>query len=249
MKHANGAIMIKFTYATMAFALTILFLLSGKVMSADAKPLHLFILSGQSNMAALNPNHTFKPLLQNAVGAESVLVVHNAWGGQPIRRWYKEWKLDGKEDSKRIGDLYDLLMTDVTVALGDRNPTTVTFIWMQGERDSRQKRAEDYAGALKGLIGQLRLDLRRPDMNFIVGRLSDFGSAKPNERPSWNAIREIQVAIADSDPRGAWTDTDDLNGPSDDLHYTRPGYDELGRRFGMKAMELIRFSESNVTQP
>lgn len=49
-------------------------------------------------------------------------------------------------------------------------------MWMQGERDSRDKRVEDYAVALKGLIQQLRDDLHRPDVNFVIGRISDYGT-------------------------------------------------------------------------
>jgi hypothetical protein len=34
-------------------------------------------------------------------------------------------------------------------------------------------------------------------------------------------------------------DTDDLNGPKNDLHYTKEGYEELGRRFATKAADLV----------
>ena len=238
--------MMTLTYSMMAVVLTIALSLSGQAKATDAKPLHLFILSGQSNMEGLNPNRTFKPVIQDAFGAEHVLVVHNALGGQPIRRWYKKWKLEGDENRKQIGDLYDALMTDVKVALGERNPTTITVVWMQGERDSRQKRAQEYSESLKGLIEQFRHDLGRPDMNFIIGRLSDYGNKKLDEHPSWNAIREIQVEIAESDSRGAWVDTDDLNGPSDDLHYIWSGYEELGRRFAGKATQLLKPAGTEV---
>jgi hypothetical protein len=46
------------------------------------------------------------------------------------------------------------------------------------------------------------------------------------------------VAFAESDPRAAWVDTDDLNGDKNALHYTRDGYAELGRRFAARAIEL-----------
>ena len=64
--------------------------------------------------------------------------------------------------------------------------------------------------------------------------------------PHWTMVRKEQVALAESDPLGAWADTDDLNnkGNKDDLHYTKDGYKELGQRFADEAIKLIKFSES-----
>jgi hypothetical protein len=53
---------------------------------------HLFILSGQSNMVGLKPEESFTPIIEDEYGKENVIVVKNAFGGQPIRRWYRDWK-------------------------------------------------------------------------------------------------------------------------------------------------------------
>jgi hypothetical protein len=50
------------------------------------------------------------------------------------------------------------------------------------------------------------------------------------------------MEVADADPRGAWVDTDDLNGDKNSVHYTRQGYKGLGSRFARKAVELIKKS-------
>jgi hypothetical protein len=47
------------------------------------------------------------------------------------------------------------------------------------------------------------------------------------------------VAVATANPHMAWVDTDDLNGAKNDLHYDKPGYEELGRRFAKAAIELL----------
>jgi hypothetical protein len=58
-------------------------------------------------------------------------------------------------------------------------------------------------------------------------------------------VREAQVEIAKSDAHGAWVDCDDLNDKevegvmTNDLHYTNPGYELLGRRFMRQAKALI----------
>ena len=69
--------------------LSVLFL-SNAAFAAEGK--HLFILSGQSNMGGLKPEESFIPTVEKEFGKENVIVVKDALGGQPIRRWYKKWK-------------------------------------------------------------------------------------------------------------------------------------------------------------
>ncbi len=214
--------------------------LAGLTAGTDGAKTHLFILSGQSNMAGLNPDISFTPALKNAFAGEEVIVVKDALGGQPIRRWYKKWKPASGSMEGNHGDLYDRLMGKVRAAIGDRKPDTVTFVWMQGERDAKEKHGEVYAASLKGLIDQLKEDLGRQDVNFVIGRLSDNGNG--NKATHWDIVRQAQVEVAEADPRGAWIDTDDLNGPNNGLHYTKDGYKTMGERFAEKAIALVRKS-------
>lgn len=213
---------------------------------------HLFVLSGQSNMAGLNPDISFTPTVEEEFGKENVIVVKSARGGQPIRRWYKKWKPAQGNQPKATGDLYDTLMKKVNAAIKEKKIATVTFIWMQGERDAREKHGDVYADSLKGLIKQLSSDLGRNDVNFVIGRLSDF-DLENKKCLHWTKVREAQVLVAKEDPRGDWVDTDDLNDGKnkrgqqikDDLHYSVEGYKTLGRRFADKSIELIK----NNTKP
>src|SRR5947208_6792791 len=54
------------------------------------------------------------------------------------------------------GDLYDQLIQKVTQALGDKQPDSVAFVWMQGERDAKAGWQAAYYEALRGTIEQLR---------------------------------------------------------------------------------------------
>ncbi|MCG8584187.1 MAG: sialate O-acetylesterase [Pirellulales bacterium] len=217
--------------------------MAGTPVLADESS-HLFILSGQSNMAGLNPSRTFTPAVKKALG--NVKVVKSAQGGQPIRRWYKKWKPAGGEVAQGNGDLYDKLMKAVNYDAIPEKPDTVTFVWMQGERDAREKHGEVYAESMRGLIDQLKKDLGRDDINFVIGRLSDFGN-DGKRYAHWNEVCKAQVDVAEADPRGAWVDTDDLNGPKDGLHYTKEGYDKLGERFAEKAIKLIQKKKTPET--
>ena len=73
-------------------ALPILILLTtfGSVVAAG-KPVHIFILSGQSNMAGMNPKLGFEPETKKLFLDAEVVYLKVARGGQPIRLWVTEW--------------------------------------------------------------------------------------------------------------------------------------------------------------
>lgn len=207
------------------------------VQAEDART-HLLILSGQSNMQGLDPAVSFTPTVQAALPGDEVIVVKDAQGGQPIRRWYRDWRADpAGAIPEGNGDLYVRLMNKVEVAAKEKQIDTITFVWMQGERDAKTGFGDVYAASLAGLVKQLRDDLQRPDVGFVIGRLSDHA---PGENAlGWDTVREAQVAVAEADRRGAWVDTDDLNGNNNGLHYTREGYKTLGERFAHESLKLI----------
>ena len=211
------------------------------------KEKHLFILSGQSNMLNLIPEESFTPTLETTFGKGNVIVVKDAKGTMPIRRWYKDWKPLLGDEPKAQPDLYDSLMNKVYDVIENEKFISVTFIWMQGERDSRLGFGEIYEQSLIGLYYQLSNDLKRKDVNFVIGRLSDFGISR-KEHPHWDMIRDIQVKVGESNPRFGWINTDDLNtGLSregeelkDDIHMSADGYITMGKRFAEKAIEIIK---------
>ena len=47
--------------------------------------------------------------------------------GQPIRRWFKQWKSAKGEAFKGAGDLYDRLMGKVRAAIKDQKIQSVSF--------------------------------------------------------------------------------------------------------------------------
>ena len=217
------------------------------------KPVHFFILSGQSNMAGMDPKAGFEPEAKERFDDEKVVYLKVARGGQPIRYWVTEWNdiagshgIDvekARAKDKEKGTIYYQPILDgyKGLVLLHGKPASVTFCWMQGERDAKEKLHEAYADALKQLIANLRRDLKQPEMNFVIGRLSDFGKT-----PEWETVRKAQVAVADADPRGAWADCDDLNDKEkngvrkDDLHYTKEGYALLGQRYARQGKALVR---------
>ena len=229
------------------YLLALLTLVTMSNVNADEQGKYLFILSGQSNMKGLQPETSFTPAVESELGKDNVIVVLDAESSQPIRRWYKNWKPKEGSDPIEAGDLYDRLMKKVSLVIKGKKLQAVTFVWMQGEEDARQQHGEVYAVSLKGLIDQLSNDLGRNDINFVIGRISDF-DLENEEYFHWTLVRKAQVEVAEADPHGTWVNTDDLNDGisrmgkeiKNDLHYSAEGYMTLGRRFAEESVALIK---------
>ncbi|MBT7742254.1 MAG: sulfatase-like hydrolase/transferase [Opitutae bacterium] len=223
--------------------------------SVAEKPVHLFVLSGQSNMAGMDPETGFMTDAKKLFKDEKVVYIKVAKGGQPICRWLEEWhdiaQNNGLDENhiKRIHkggkvEFYQPIL-DQYKGMLKKHPEfkSVTFCWMQGERDANGGAHAAYKDALKQLISNLRRDLKRPDMNVVIGRIGDYAL----DRESCVTVRKVQTEIANEDPHGAWVDVDDLNDRMVNgkmqsvVHYNRPeGYDVLGQRFAHQGYALIK---------
>lgn len=217
-----------------------------KQVGGSSSGKHVFILSGQSNMAGLDEDLSFVPAVESKYGHYGSVVVKLAHGGLPISRWVKGWKSVEGETPEGTGDMYDQTLDLVRVATDGENIASITFLWMQGERDAKDKQAAVYRQSLEALESRLEKDLGIDQINFVVGRLSDFDMQ--NEKyPEWVKVRDILVEFSEAADNRSWVDTDDLNDGinsqgnlmSDDLHYSYEGYRIFGQRLADQAIALI----------
>ena len=213
---------------------------------AQAGERHLFILSGQSNMQGLKEKTSVLPELKKLLPGADIQHVKFARGGQPIRKWVKTWDEIARKNklTQQFNDpaeFYDVVLKQAKASIAEGKPDSITFLWMQGERDGKTGLAAAYEESMKTLIANLRKDLEAPGRNFVIGRLCDHLN-----HDQWNGVRDAQVKVANDDPRGAWADTDDTNDKErngkkvNDLHYTKEGYDLFGRRLARQAVRLIK---------
>ncbi|MEM1294423.1 MAG: sialate O-acetylesterase [Verrucomicrobiota bacterium] len=204
--------------------------------ASQKPPAHLFLLSGQSNMAGLNPEEAFIPAVVEAFGEDRVIVVKAAYGAKSIQHWYKP---TSNKTSETRNWLYRELIGKAKFAIVDRDIQSVTLCWMQGESDAGTKaNASLYPEKFEGLLQQLREDLGRDDIHFVIGRLSDHSD--PGKYEAWDQMRSTQVKIAESTPLGRWIDTDPFNGDDNNLHYPsgENGKVALASAFAKEAIEL-----------
>jgi len=130
--------------------LALLIVASASFAQAADKPAHLFILSGQSNMQGMNPKLGFEPETAKLFPDADVAYIKVARGGQPIRLWVTEWNEIAKKaglDSTSPGTkYYEPILTPFTELLKKHPaPASVTFCWMQGERDAKENLSKAYS--------------------------------------------------------------------------------------------------------
>jgi hypothetical protein len=207
---------------------------------------HLFILSGQSNMTG-GLKAAFAARVAKHFGKENAVVVMRQKSGRGIRFWVADYRQPtgrGLTDKKMNsnGMEYKPLIETALAAAKDQSFDTVGFIWMQGESDANNRLSETYEESFHKLVNQLKKDLKRNDLYFVIGRINDYArSRQPNDH--WVQVRETQVKLGKT-PGNAWINTDDLNGgdakqPDGDIHFPKEGAVALGQRFADKAIELI----------
>ena len=195
-------------------------------------------------MIILKTKKFFTPLVEEAFGKENTAVVKIAQGGQPIRRWYKDWRPASGEFEPDTGDIYKVLIDSIKNTVQGKKLASVTFIWMQGENDAKLSHGEVYKESLLGLMEQFKKDLNINNMNTIIGRLSDY-DLENKKCPHWSMIRKIQMEIAEENNNTEWVNTDDLNDATANkkpnaLHYSKEGYVILGKRYADLAIKMIR---------
>jgi hypothetical protein len=138
---------------------------------------------------------------------------------------YKQW-------APVEGDVYQHFMRIVKPALEDLDKQEVVYemagmLWLQGESDAHEGKAESYEKNLTNFIAHMRAEFKTPAMPFIIARVRDhFGGPTGQAR----IVREAQVKVATHTPHVAWFDTDDCT-MMDPGHYDAAGLIEIGKRF------------------
>ena len=216
---------------------------------------HLFILSGQSNMTGA-VRDAFAQRVQQHFGKEHAVVVMRMKSGRGIRFWVADYAQPQGRDlsTKKMnsnGQEYEPLIQAAMDAAKKATFDTVGFVWMQGESDANNRLSDVYEQSFVKLTDQLKNDLKRNDLYYVIGRINDYARDRPDNE-HWRHVREAQVRLGKV-AGNAWINTDDLNGgdaqqPQGDIHFPKEGAEMLGQRFAEKVIELIekrKFTKQN----
>lgn len=104
------------------------------------------------------------------------------------------------------------------------------ILWHQGESDNDPKKAEVYLEKLKALIGNLRRDLNAPNLPFVAGEIGYFNKE--------NYINEITNKLPAELENTAVVSAKDLTDKGDHLHFDSVSARELGKRYAAAMKKL-----------
>ncbi|MBN1394552.1 MAG: hypothetical protein JW959_05985 [Pirellulales bacterium] len=145
------------------------------------------------------------------------------------------------------GTCYNTFKSTVNAALQNlsnngRDPVVAGMIWMQGESDAHNSTyAPLYGTNLASLINTVRSDFSAPEMQFVVGRITNVYAW--GTEADMALVRTAQEAVPGIVGDASWINTDDLQVVYTG-HYGTEGQVNLGIRF---ANEFIVPEPSSLT--
>ena len=206
--------------------------LRGLILESDGfKPLQTgwSVAPGKARPTKL-PSGTFGPELAfgramaDRMPGKKIALIKYTEGGTSLQ---KDWNPDVKDR------LYAAFLDFTEKSLKKLTDQGHTFtirglIWHQGESDAAMS-AEDYQKLLTGFIGQVRADLKTPDMPFGIGEVFDNGKR--------DSIRTAQKKTAEAVKGAFFVPADKLKTFDGGTHFDADSQIELGDSFakGMAA--------------
>ncbi len=156
----------------------------------------------------------------------TVALVPCAVGGTPLKRW-----MPG-------ADLYSNAVVRAKTAA--QFGTISGIIWHQGESDAGSKtNATTYGERLAKMITAIRMELKSPQLPFVVGQIGEFNYNRDgNPQPFAREVNETLANISQRVPRTACALSRGLGHKGDQLHFDAKAQRELGKRYAAEMLLL-----------
>ncbi len=159
-----------------------------------------------------------------------LLIIPCGWSGTSIR---KDWYIDGY--------LYNDLITRARFILEKFPKSKIKLIlWHQGESDVG---SQNYDELIDNFIKNIRKDLHKENLPFIVGGMVPYWVKQNNDRIHLqDIIKKTPYRVentAYADPETPFVIEKDDNS-FDEIHYSAEGQRELGKRYFNAYLNLIK---------
>ena len=168
------------------------------------------------------PEIGFGRAMKDARSKEEIYLIKYAAGGTAL---YNDWSPSG-------GPQYTRFMKTARAALANLDEKKLEYeiagmLWMQGESDAAENKAETYEKNMRDFITHMREQFKTPGMPFVIARVKDHYGGKTGQA---KIVRDAQVDVAKTTEGVEWFDTDDYpmaNGG----HYNGEGLVIMGKDF------------------
>ena len=232
------------------FTLLFLMLTFSAFAQSDTKPMQIFLLIGQSNMAgrgaveeqdkvphprvfmltkelawvpAVDPMHFDKPdRIGTGLGKTFGAVLADADPAATIGLVPAAFGGSALDEWTPGAPHYVNAVARTKEAL--KRGRLAGILWHQGESDSAPEKAATYAERFAKMIAQLRADLNAGNVPVIVGETGRF-------REDGAAINAALATVPARVPLCIFVPANDLADKGDKLHFDSPSLREFGRRY------------------
>jgi hypothetical protein len=177
------------------------------------------------------PEVSFGHAIAKVLPDDDIRLVKYAASGTAL---YNDW------DPKTKGKQYVAFMNTTRSALAELDASKTKYeiagmLWLQGESDAHENKAETYEKNLTEFIAHMRTHFKTPKMPFVIARVRNHYGGKTGQA---KIVRDAQVKIAGADKNVGWFDTDDcsmLNAG----HYNAAGLIDIGKRFAVEYKKIV----------
>lgn len=229
------------------------------------RPLSLFLLVGQSNMAgrgrvgavppdprilawsredawvpARDPLHWDKP--EAGVGPGLAFATAMAAADPTARLGLIPAAVGGTSITRWLPGVQDPVTRSFPyddavrrARLAMRDGTLQAILWHQGEADRGEAARARYADRLVELAARLRADLQAPEVPFIAGELAQLKAERSADTAAFNAVL---AGLRGRIPRFAVVTAEGLRDGGDQLHLDTASARELGRRYAAALLAM-----------
>ena len=175
---------------------------------------------------------------------------HSGTGARLVDQWVdlKQYLLNGQEYLEMI-DAVKLTLADFDRYCPDfagRKPELAGFVWFQGIADAGSNAfAAQYEKNLTGFIQDVRRELDKPELPFVIASLGQYGDKM---QPNTRRVHDAQIAVGKSVPHVASFDTIPFFFPKEkspggrewDFHNHAKSYLLIGEMMGRTMLELSK---------
>jgi hypothetical protein len=201
------------------------------------------------NFNGVGPALTFARELLAKLPPDAVIgLIPAAQGGTSITWWGKSYSGTNRYYTNEYLYPHALGRALEAAQIG----TLTGILWNQGSTDASSAETDggaSYRTRLHRLIADLREDLNRPDLPFVVSTLGPW-------RTNSNAINQVFLSLPDEVPHTAVVNTLDptvapflINNPADTPHYLTPSYRLLGQLYADITWQLLERQLLNREPP
>jgi peptidoglycan/xylan/chitin deacetylase (PgdA/CDA1 family) len=232
------------------------------------KPMELYLLIGQSNMAGrgaidaesekTSANILMLDKTNNWVLAKDPLHFDKPYAGVGPGLSFAKAMLEGQDDTK-IGLIpcawggspikvwstgakyFENFPYDEAIArakIAMQKGELKGILWHQGESDNDAEKSKIYFEKLKELVANLRRDLNAPHLPFVAGEIGHFNKE--------HYINTIVNRLPDEVEYTAVVSSEGLVDKGDHLHFDSASARELGKRYAQAMHQLLKETLTKV---